>query len=257
MFGSFKNRNQSLWLCCLCCFIYENLFEFKRFQPLIESRHTCCAYDIGITHDLIFSLPLQVFVYLFIFFIELTLFFLQGHQVLHPLVMAMFEMFYLLMQWDIVNIWSNGFSWPCTEPDNFEPSAVYLLGQLIYCNIGWCTNKDLAQLLLDKMIYQSRRGHSLSCARWSLNQSQRSRERFLHRIHLKMIQFWQPLNRELLWNRSINILILSIISEYLVKNVIGQWSLILQEYLESLLHSVKWSWFPHKLNDISRFWISW
>lgn len=140
MLGSFQYGYQRFWLRRLCSFINENLLKFHRLQPLIESRNTSRAYDIRIPHDFIFGLSLQILVRFLIFFVQLALLFFQTHQILHSLVRAMLQMFYLFMQWNVVDVGSYWLPWSCTQSNNLQACAVDLLSQLVNSDIGWCTD---------------------------------------------------------------------------------------------------------------------
>jgi len=65
-----------------------------------------------------------------------------------------------------------------------------------------------------------------------------------------MVQLRQALDRELLWDRGIDVLVLCTISEDFVENVVGEGGLILEEYFQSLLHPVERGRLPSKLNCI-------
>ena len=142
MLGSFQQRNQGFWLCCLCSFINQHLLEFHRLESLIKSGNTSCAYDICIPHYFIFSLSLQVFVGFIIFFVQFTLFLSQTHQILHSFVRAMFQMLYLFVKWNVVNVWSYWLSWSCAQSNNFQTRVINLFGELIDSNVGRCADKD-------------------------------------------------------------------------------------------------------------------
>lgn len=89
------------------------------------------------------------------------------------------------------------------------------------------------------MVDQSSRGNGLSCSRWALNQRQWSRERFPDGTHLEVIELGKTLHRQVLWNRRIDVLILSVVAEELIEYVVGERGLVLQEDLERLLHSIE------------------
>ena len=97
MFGPFQNRNQSFRLRCLRSFINEHLLEFDRLEPLVECRYTSSADHIGVSNNLVFSLPLKVLKNFIILFVELTIFISLRHQFLHPFELIMFQVLNLLM----------------------------------------------------------------------------------------------------------------------------------------------------------------
>ena len=61
----------------------------------------------------------------------------------------------------------------------------------------------------------------------------------------------------MLWNRRVDVLILSVIAEKLVEYVVGERGLVLQEDLERLLHSIEGCWFPNELDGESAVGVGW
>ena len=73
MFRAFQDWDESLWLRCLGCLIYEHLPEPNVPYAPIEGCHTRCANDIRCLQDLILRLPHEIFELLLLLLSQLTL----------------------------------------------------------------------------------------------------------------------------------------------------------------------------------------
>lgn len=70
-----------------------------------------------------------------------------------------------------------------------------------------------------------------------------------------MVQLWHAWDRELLWDVSVDVLVLGVIPKNLVEDVVRKRSFVFQEDFERLLHSVERCRFPHKLDDEPTLWV--
>ena len=98
MLCAFENRNQSLRLRRLRRLIDQNLFKLKIPKPPIESGDTGRADNVGIFKNFVFSLFLEVFQLLLLFFVELSIVFFLLYQPLHLLKLTFRKLFDLFVE---------------------------------------------------------------------------------------------------------------------------------------------------------------
>ena len=132
----------------------------------------------------------------------------------------MFEVLYLLVQRDVIDIGADGLSRSCAQPNNFQASPIDLICELVYRNVRRSAYQHLPHFLLDEMVYKGGRSYCLSGSWRALNQSQRSCQSFTDGIHLEMVELWETLDGELLWKVSVDVLILGVVAKDLVENIV-------------------------------------
>ena len=119
------------------CLVDQDLFELIRLQSLVEGRNAGGADNVSISEDFVFCLPLEVFVGLVIFFIQLALLFPQAHKFLHSFKLAVLKMLDLLVKRNVVDVRTYRLAGPGADTHHFHPSPCDSLCQLIDGDVRW------------------------------------------------------------------------------------------------------------------------
>ena len=62
MLSSLEDWNESLWLCCLCGLVNEDLLEFHILESLVKRADAGGTDDVGAAEYLVLCLALEVLV---------------------------------------------------------------------------------------------------------------------------------------------------------------------------------------------------
>ena len=83
-----------------------------------------------------------------------------------------------------------------SEADNLQTRGMDLLRQLIDGNVRGCADEHLTRVHLCQMVHDRCRSDCLAGSRGALDKAEWFLEDALHRIHLRMVQFWKTGRRE-------------------------------------------------------------